>query len=242
MSMRLIIALAAGVMLLSAVAANFFFGGKSDDPDDILRAKFRAEVQAIKPAADAGDVEAQIALAQLHRGAPMHGGDPTEALRILNALADKGYPQAQTLLGEMYEKAEGTRLDYFKAAEWYTLAAGIGRYPDAQVALGDLYFAGRGVMHSYADAVFWYDRAAKRGHPVAHYLMGIMYTDGWGVKKDPVEAYVQLSLALRQAAKVVAHRNTFDPHGAFAKLKDTMTRAQIDEAERKLAAWKPETK
>lgn len=242
MSMRLIIALAAVTMLLSAVAANFFFGGKSDDPDQILRAKFKAEVQAVKPAADAGDVEAQIALARLHRGAPMHGGDPKEAVRLLNALADKGYPQAQTLLGEMYEKAEGVRQDYFKAAEWYTLAAGIGRYPDAQVALGDLYFAGRGVVHSYADAVFWYDRAAKRGQPVAHYLMGIMYTDGWGVKKDPVEAYVQLSLALRQADRVIAYRRDFDPHGAYAKLKDAMTRAQVDEAERKLAAWQPETK
>lgn len=242
MSMRLIVAIAAGVMLASAVAANFFFGGKSDDPDEILRAKFKAEVRAVKPAADAGDVEATIALAQLHRGAPKHGGDPKEALRLLTGLAEKGYPRAQTLLGEMYEKGEGARLDYFKAAEWYTLAAGLGRYPDAQVALGDLYFAGRGVAHSYAEAVFWYARAAKQGHPVAHYLMGIMYTDGWGVKKDPVEAYVQLSLALRQAKKVEAHRNTFDPHGAFAKLKDAMTQAQVDEAERKLAAWKPETK
>ena len=242
MSMRLIIALAVGVMLASAVAANFFFGGKSDDPDDILRAKFKTEVAAIKPAAAAGEIEAMIALAQLHRGAPKHGGDPKEAARILTGLAEKGYPQAQTLLGEMFEKGEGVRQDYFKAAEWYTLAAGLGRYPDAQVALGDLYFAGRGVVHSYAEAVFWYDRAAKRGHPVAQYLMGIMHADGWGVKKDPVEAYVYLSLALRRAAAVVAFRRGFDPHGAFAKLKDAMTRAQVDEAERKLAAWRPETK
>ncbi|MEE8393515.1 MAG: tetratricopeptide repeat protein, partial [Rhodospirillales bacterium] len=128
--------------------------------------------------------------------------------------------------------------NYFKAAEWYSLASNLGRHAQSQFALAQLYFNGRGVPHDYAEALALYRKAARRGHAAAQYLIGAMYQDGWGVKSDYAEAYKWYSLALPRAAEVMAVNSSYDPARALERLKKKMRKFQIGQGEKRLKEWR----
>jgi uncharacterized caspase-like protein len=66
------------------------------------------------------------------------------ALAIWQAAADSGDAEAQTVVGEIYERGLGTAPDYARAASWYRKAADQG-HARAQFNLGTLYEQGLGV-------------------------------------------------------------------------------------------------
>jgi TPR repeat protein len=84
----------------------------------------------------------------------------SQALRIWMPLADEGDPDAQTKVGEIYERGLGTAPDYAQAAVWYRRAAEQG-YERAQINLGFLYERGLGVQRDPNAALEWYRRASK---------------------------------------------------------------------------------
>ena len=128
---------------------------------------------------------------------------------------------------------------YYRASEWYRLAANLGRVADAQLALGDLYFHGRGVPHDYAEALGWYKKAAEQGHPVAQYLLGSMYQEGWAGDYDPVEVYKWFTLAHRQRDRVLTDNPKFDTRAALDGVGKGMTQDQIKRAEDAARNWRP---
>jgi TPR repeat protein len=77
--------------------------------------------------------------------------DYEQAIKWLGKSAKQGNPDAEFLLGQMYENAEGFSRDYTKAAEWYRVAC--ENRPDRGGAgqgcnqLGLLYLEGKGVKH-----------------------------------------------------------------------------------------------
>src|SRR6476646_2353798 len=81
------------------------------------------------------------------------------ALRVWQATADQGDKEAQTNIGEIYERGVGGPPDYEKAAIWYKKAADQG-YSRALINLGFLYEQGRGVPKDPAMALQLYRRAA----------------------------------------------------------------------------------
>src|SRR5262245_34314975 len=80
------------------------------------------------------------------------------ALAIWQGAADGGDAEAQTVVGEIYEKGLGTTPDYARAAEWYRKAADQG-HARAQFNLGALYEQGLGVDKDALNALNLY-RAA----------------------------------------------------------------------------------
>jgi hypothetical protein len=70
-----------------------------------------------------------------------------------------GDPEAQTIVGELFERGLGATPDYAAAAEWYRRAAEAG-FARAQVNLGHLYENGLGVPQDPEQALGWYRRAA----------------------------------------------------------------------------------
>ena len=96
----------------------------------------------------------------------MRGGEYTRydqanaatALKVWLAKAETGNAEAQTNVGEVYEKGLGTAPDYARAAEWYRKAAAQG-FTRAQVNLGYLYEQGLGVPKDRSLAVNWYRKA-----------------------------------------------------------------------------------
>lgn len=81
------------------------------------------------------------------------------ALKIWLPLANNGDKQAQTYVGEIFEKGLGMAPDYQVAATWYRRAADQG-YARALVNLGFLYEKGMGVGKDPTAALNLYRRAA----------------------------------------------------------------------------------
>lgn len=85
--------------------------------------------------------------------------DYATALRVLLPEAQKGKPEAQTYVGEIYEKGLSVAHDYTLAAQWYRKAAEQG-YSRAQINLAFLYERGLGVPKDTVTALNWYRKAS----------------------------------------------------------------------------------
>ncbi len=81
------------------------------------------------------------------------------ALAVWLQPARDGDPEAQTVVGELFERGAGNPPDYQAAAQWYQRAAAAGN-PRAMVNLGNLYERGLGVAADPRTALGWYRRAA----------------------------------------------------------------------------------
>ena len=81
------------------------------------------------------------------------------ALKVWMPQAQQGDPEAQTYVGEIFEKGLGIAPDYVAAAKWYQKAADQG-YAKAQMLLAYLYEQGLGVQADPLQALNLYRRAS----------------------------------------------------------------------------------
>ncbi len=81
------------------------------------------------------------------------------ALKVWLPKAKEGDPQAQTYVGEIFEKGLGLQPDYQAALHWYRQAAEQG-YAPAMINLGFLYEKGLGVPQDPVAALNWYRKAS----------------------------------------------------------------------------------
>ena len=77
--------------------------------------------------------------------------------------ANRGYPRAQTVVGDYYYDGEGVPQNDAEAVRWFRMAADQG-YARGQVSLGLMYENGRGVPQNYAEAYKWYALSAAQGN------------------------------------------------------------------------------
>ena len=81
--------------------------------------------------------------------------DMTTAVRIWKVWANKGEPEAETLLGAMYWNGDGVPRDHKEAARLYLLAANQG-YARAQNDIGFMLGLGEGIPpHDDVEAYKW---------------------------------------------------------------------------------------
>lgn len=85
--------------------------------------------------------------------------DAGSSLKIWLPQAEEGDAQAQTYVGEIFEKGLGVEPDYLLAASWYQRAAA-QNHARAQINLGYLYEAGLGVAQDLPEAMNLYRRAS----------------------------------------------------------------------------------
>ena len=85
--------------------------------------------------------------------------DYATALKIWLPQAQGGSAEAQTQVGEIYEKGMGVEPDFDIAAVWYKKAAKQG-YSRAQINLGYMYEKGLGVDQNITKAMNWYRKAS----------------------------------------------------------------------------------
>ena len=81
-------------------------------------------------------------------------GHYSQALRLLQPLAQQDDAKAQYNLGLLYENGWGVTQNYKKAVAWYQKAANQG-IAEAQYNLGVMYEEGRGVQQDYQQAAAW---------------------------------------------------------------------------------------
>ena len=91
--------------------------------------------------------------------AEFEAGEFSQALALINPLADAGCAPALTLLADMHYAGLGVQKDAARAASLYEKAAAVG-YAPALVSLGDRYYSGTGVERNAASAYGYYARAA----------------------------------------------------------------------------------
>jgi len=111
--------------------------------------------------------------------------------------AEKGNPEAQNLLGQMYEAGIIGQVNWSKAAEWYQKAAENGD-ADAQWRLGGFYTWGKGVQKDYANAIKWYQKSADQGDALGQQGLACMYAAGTGVPRDDMKAFEWFQIAALQ--------------------------------------------
>lgn len=107
------------------------------------------------------------ARADYQAGAAAHErGDYALALAEWSAEAERGNPDAQYNLGQMYRLGQGVDVDMSKAFGWYLRAAEQGMVP-AQLNVGVMYGRGIGVPSDDVQAYKWLSIAAAQGEPQA---------------------------------------------------------------------------
>jgi uncharacterized protein len=84
------------------------------------------------------------------------------ALKMFEAAARKGHPEAQHTLAFMYRDGMGTKRDDAKAMSWYRKAAEQG-YAPAAYNLGLMYAQGEGAKPDPRMAQRWFRQAADQG-------------------------------------------------------------------------------
>lgn len=120
-------------------------------------------------------------------------------LRLLRWMAERGSAQAAYGLGVAYDRGQGVRQDYPRAAHWYRIAAQRGS-AQAQLSLAVMCQFGQGVPRDAAQAVQWYRRAARQGLPAAQSSLAALYAAGEGVAKNIPRAVYWYQKAARQGS------------------------------------------
>lgn len=224
------------MLAFAAVSAYVLFESE-DDPDRIARAQFTAAVEQLKPGVKSGNGPALIAMGDLLRDTPVdHGGDPGRAAAYYQIAAKDGFATAQARLGALYANGIGVPRDLGRAFDLFRVSAQLGHNVDAEFALAEMYYTGQGVLQDYGRAVDWYQKAARGGHPVAQFLVGRMYRDGWGVDADIMESFIWFSLAAENAATVRAADQSFRVIKERDDVQVVLNAFQIREAARRADA------
>ena len=139
-------------------------------------------------------------------------GQYLTALRLAQAAAATGDPQAHTLIGRINAEGFGIPRDLAAAAAWYAKAAELGD-TEAMFAIALLHAEGRGVAKDRLAAAQWFERAAARGHPAANYNLGLLFLRGDGKPENPIRA----SQHLRYAAEKGITAAQYDLGGLYQK-------------------------
>ena len=184
-------------------------------------------------AASHGVIRAQTMLGTAYRGGIGGPQDYDKAMRWYRIAADQGDAAAETYIGEMYAYGEGVAQNYPEALKWIRKAADRG-YDDAQYRLGVFYENGQGVPHNNATAAAWYRKAADQGLGRAQLNLGFMR----GAAYDFVQAHTWFTLAITRLTRADAKNRDI-----AAKSRDqiaaAMTAAELAEAQRRAAEWRP---
>lgn len=159
--------------------------------------------------------------------------DPSAAVRHYREAAKRGNAWAQYNLGVMLLRGEGAAQDPTAAAECFRRAAEHG-IADAQINLGRMYYCADGVPGDHAEAARCFRMAAVRGSAEAQYRLSRMYATGEGVPQDFVAARMWLNLATAQPIE-----DSQQAEELRDRLAETMTAAQLAEAEARANEWRP---
>lgn len=106
-----------------------------------------------------------------------------DALKAYEQAATQGDALGDYNLALMYEYGKGIPVDYAKAKELFTVAAGKG-IDEAMTQLGSINFDGLGQVRDVQQGLSWYKKAADLGNSNALYALGLLAETGVGTKLD----------------------------------------------------------
>jgi TPR repeat protein len=116
------------------------------------------------------------------------------ALELAVKGAERGEPQAHTLVGRIYAEGLGTAPNAPLAAKWFGRAAELDD-PEGNFAMGLLLAEGRGTDKDITAAARHFEAAALRRHPLANYNLALMFMRGDGKPNNPYRAFMHMRYA-----------------------------------------------
>lgn len=158
--------------------------------------------------------------------------------KALRFAAERGHLKAAAKLGEMYANGIGVKKDVTEAIKWYEKGAKEYDLEDIDnlVQLCGLYSGNLGEVVNYSKALEYCQRAGQYAWPAAHAFISDFYFNGWGVKKDDVEAYFWMKLANHWA---VSPRESGYDLAKEEKLSALLTEKEKQVVMTRVQAWKP---
>src|ERR1017187_1665714 len=99
----------------------------------------------------------------LGSAAPANSPPDTQNPKVLRALAEQGYSDAQYYLGLNYRFGEGVPKDYGQSLSWLRKAAELG-HREAQFYLALSYHDGIGTKRDDAESAVWLLKSADQGY------------------------------------------------------------------------------
>ena len=154
------------------------------------------KIEALRQAAEDGDIEAQVAMGTMLASGEGGRHDPGEAVTWLRRAAQQGDTTAMFNLGVVYEKGLGTDQDQDEAALWFWQAAEQGDN-GARMKLGTMLIKGLGFFPG-SPATRAIEASADRGNPYAQSFYARLHLDGAGVEQDDASAERWFRLAADQ--------------------------------------------
>ncbi len=152
------------------------------------------------------------------------------ALQIWLPRAQENDLEAQTYVGEIYEKGLGTAPDYAEAARWYAKAANAG-YGRAQMNLGFLYERGLGVPQDRTIALNWYRKASGIGEDALDYVSAISQSSAATVTALKAELSSQQQTTAALNAELERTRQALDQRQNQLQQQARQTQQQRRELE-----------
>jgi hypothetical protein len=167
---------------------------EKSEKEDELKA---ANLTKLVAAANQGDVDSQLDLAEMYYEGRGLKKDPGEALKWYRKAAEKRDALALFWIGRLYSRGEGVSKDARAAAHWYRQSAD-QNLAMAQYELGVAFYNGTGIDKNQARAAYWFRRAALQGDADAQFNLGLQYAHGIGVEKDEKQAIEWVQKAAAQ--------------------------------------------
>jgi hypothetical protein len=142
--------------------------------------------------------------------------DYRSALAVWLPAAEGGDAEAQTLVGEIYERGIGAEPNYVAAAEWYRRAADQGN-ARAQFNLGTLYEQGLGVAADKLQALNWYRRASGLAED------SLLFRSAAATEQDRQRAELTEQIAQRDRQIAILERQVAELNRRLAEASDDAT-------------------
>jgi TPR repeat protein len=139
-------------------AEDYERGLKAYLEDDLITA-----MNWLRSSADAGHTQAQVMLAYILDKAE----DNAQAFELYTQAAEKGDPEGQAGLADMYAAGEGVEQDYGKAVHWYTRAAESGSLRAIRTLATAYLDGGLDLEPDREKAIEWLNRGASLGDVAA---------------------------------------------------------------------------
>lgn len=159
---------------------------------------------------------------------------PESRLTAIQAKADQGDADAQFSLGLHHGSATGDAQNFVQAAQWYRKAADQD-HALAQFNLGVMFARGQGMPQDEATEACWMRKAAEGGDAGGQHNVGLRY------HRDSVDTLCRDAMECRIEAYKWLHLAAAQGYGdsltACQRVTITMTRAEVDEGNRRAAAF-----
>jgi len=223
------LALVAAAWVAALAPAPMLAGPIEDGIAAFERGDFSTARSKFEPLAINGDAVAQYYLGDLIVRYAAVQNKP-EGVIWLQQSAQAGVPDAMNELARLLSEGKIVAANQPKATELFMQAASLGHLP-AYNNLGLRSAQGVGRAPDPLDASEWFRLAADQGFAESQFNLAVMYVNGEGVKQDLAEAFKWMTLAMKQGHLLAIRQRPV--------VAQRMTAADIQEAEKRVAAWRP---